>query len=154
MRTELAVMEVSHSSLHVVMTGKLHDPCSISCHISEYHITTLSEVILQILPAPGGREASNHTLVAFGSPSNERSTSTSAAPSTSPWGTASSTVRRPWKLYADLIAIKIVSVSSIHGIFGISYVFKLHKGKRRVAVGMKIDISNFTKLVEYVFQIS
>lgn len=56
MRTELGVIKVFQGIFHVFITRVFHNTSSILENVSKLNITSISHMVLEILPATSGRQ--------------------------------------------------------------------------------------------------
>jgi len=57
MRAKFRVIQLLDGILHVILTNEFHNTCSVFEGISIAHVSSLSHVILQVLPATAAGES-------------------------------------------------------------------------------------------------
>lgn len=155
MGSELCAVQASQSVLHVLSSEELDHSFTVTLHICETHVSGLTHMVFQILPAAGGRKPRHN---------NAKLRSARRRSKPSPWSSssASSSSRRStkfgsgrsWIFHTQLTISKPISIPPKDGVLCIPWILKPHEGKRDGAsVVLQLNIPNFSVFEEEILNV-
>ena len=120
MGPEPGVVQLLDRVFHVIVAHVLNDSGAVLEHVREADVSGLSHVVLQVLPAARRREAGHHAPV-LGPPCRRASAAAAPAAAAEPAAHAAAAApSAPGELYAQLVAVVVVSVPGVDGVLRVS----------------------------------
>ena len=118
MTLELGVVQLLQSVLHVLPTEVLHHPGAVLKHVGVADIAGVSHVVLQVLPAAGGREPRHHDPVL--APPGRRSPPPSSSSSFSRSSSSEAAAAALGELHPESVAVIVVPVTGVDCVLSVS----------------------------------
>ena len=144
MGSKLGVVQILQCILHVIVANKLDDTSAVLEHVSIADIAGLAHVVLEVLPAAGGRQASDDAAVV-------RATCGRTRASRGTWGAG--IARALLYLHAQLVAVKVVAIAALDRVLRVHRVVELDKGEWRSASILQVNVLDLAILVEQVLDV-
>ena len=151
MGSKLSVVQMLNGVLHVLVANELNYASAILVHIGVADIAGLPHVVLQILPATSGRQASDDATVLRAS--SRRSTTTRSIASSATASTAGTATSALLELDAELMAVIVVAITALYRVLGIERVLELDEGVWRSFTVLQVNVLDLAVLVEDVFDV-
>jgi len=165
--SELGVVELSGGVRHVLVAHEFHDASAILVHVRVTHVTGLSHVILQILPAPRWRKSGDQASVigaariadsvaaaaAHAAPSAAAGAAAEAASTTIASASTGAGTTAARELHAEFVTIIIVSFSGVDCVIRVARIFELDESEGRPTLILQIDEGDFAVFVEQILDV-